>query len=358
MAIIWADSFDHYGTTPNGGRDAMLAGAWAAFSWANGNPPIISPDQSRTGDNALKINYNSLATAGVQCRRVFGSAKLVIGLAFGVYFDNLPDTNNNHGWEIRNGSNAAIIRCTVESDGSIAVRKGADAGTNIGTSDPIIQSDSWQHIEMRVTIDDLVGSVEIRVNGITVFSMTNQDFGTVGTTQCVFGMPYLDTGGSLIYYFDDIVAWDDSGSYNNTFLGQQRVTTIFPVADTAAADWVPTGDVDGFDCIDNVPPDGDTTYIVAADVADISEFELGTLPPETALIAGVYIPVMARLSDAGMGNVQTSLVSGVDVSLGPDQTLTTAFTYWGGSHPVDPATSLPWTKVALEAALLRVEKTV
>ena len=355
MALIWADGFDHYGTSPNGGRDAMLAGAWAAFSWANGTAHEVSAAQARTGTHSLRHSYNSLATGGIQARRVLGAAQIVVGCAAGWYFNSLPGVNAVHGFEFRNNANNAIATITIQSDGALGLYVGASR-TFLAASDPIISASSWQHIEAKIVCDTVVGECEIRVNGVTVLHVTDQNLGSLGCTQIVFGIPGSRSGGNLTYYTDDIVVWNDVGDDNNDFIGQCRVETIFPVADTAQADWTLVGDSDGFDCIDNVPPDGDTTYIQGANVGDISQFELDDLPPETAKIIGVYIPVMAKIDDAGVGAVKTGLLSGSDLALSGELTLTTAYTYWGAVFERDPATDEPWTKTGLEAALLHIEK--
>jgi hypothetical protein len=354
--LVWAEGFDHYGTTPNGGRDAMLAGAWAAFAWANGNAPVISNEQARTGTYSLKINYNSLATSGVEARRVLGTAHIVIGCGLGIYFNSLPNINKEHGLEFRNNANNCIAFFAVQSDGAIGCYVGSSR-TLIASSDPVISASSWQHIECKIVCDTVVGEIEVRVNGNTVLHLTDQNLGSLGATQIVFGMPDQDSGGGLIYYLDDIVTWNDDGDDNNDFLGPQRVYTFFADADTAVEDWTVNGAANGFEAIDDVPPDGDTSYLLGALEGDQSEFELPDLPPETALIAGVFVPVMGRLEDAGTGEVTVSLISNGEVDAGDPITLTTAYTYWGTVFERDPNTNAPWTRAALEDALVRIEKT-
>lgn len=356
--LIWADGFDHYGDAPNGGRDAMLAGAWAAFSAGSGTLPAISSEQARTGTYSLKFVYNPLATAGVQARRVLGAAEISVGTGFGLYLNALPATNGEYGFEFRNASNQAIATLMFQSDGAVALYIGTGHVLTM-SSDPVLTASAWHHVEAHILADTVVGECEVRVNGLTVLHATDLNLGALGATQIVYGMPNTDTDPTgLTWYMDDVFAWDDSGLYNNDFIGTARVETVFATGDTAEADWTKVGAANGYDCIDNVPPDADTTYLMSDLAGHVSEFTLGTLPPETEIIHGVYIPTMAKLEDAGTGNVQTSLVSGVDVSLGPDQVLTTAYTYWGGVHETDPATDLAWTKAGLEAAKLRIEKTV
>jgi len=364
MAIIFAEGFDHYGDTPNGGRTAMLAGEWAQFNVSNPNVVELVTTQKRTGTHSMRIGYSTgTGSPNCQARRVVGAARTIIGMGLGVFFTTLPIINRRHGFEFRNASNGRIVMFTVQSDGAIGVytAAGLEPALLIAT-DPVITAAAFNHIEVKVVIDNVVGEIEIRVNGIVVLHETDLNLGTSGCTQIVYGTPtgvdIIPSDQDLNWYIDDIVTWDDAGTENVDFVGPMRVETIWPVADTIQADWLKVGAADGYDCINEVPPDGDTTYLVTENAGDISEFELGTLPPETVEIAGVYIPTMARIEDAGVGNIKTSLVSGADVSDGADVPLTTVYTYWGSVHEKDPATDAKWTKSGLEAALLRVEKTV
>lgn len=359
MAIVWAEGFDHYGTGATGdeGRTFMLQGAWAQFSSGNGPGAKIYNSNARTGTCCLRFPYNDLATDSPKARRVLGAAHIVVGCALGIYFGSLPNSNGAWGFEFRNNANNCIAYIAVQSDGAIGLYTGSGR-TLIASSDPVITALSWQHIEAKLVIDNVVGSAEVRVNGLSVLNMTNINLGTLGSTQMTFGMPAgKGAESSKNVDFDDIVVWNDSGDDNNDFIGQQRVELVWAVSDTAQADWALFGDTDGFDCIDNNPQDGDTTYL-SGETGDVSEFGVGDLPPETEEIRGIYIPTMSKLVAAGVGNIQTSLVSGADVSLGPDQTVTTAYTYWGSVHEKDPATDARWTKSGFEASLLRIEKTL
>ena len=355
MTILWAEGFDHYGTSPNGGRDAMLSGAWSSFSAGNGTLPFISNIQKRTGDYSLAIDQIGGATAGAQARRVLGAGKLIFGVAYGLYLESLPANNNQYGMEIRDNTNTNIVRMAYQSDGALGFAKGGTF-TAVGNSDPILTAGAWNHVEIKVIIDNVVGEIEARVNGSSVFNMTNLDIGVTLATQIAWG-GLIGFATPLRHFIDDLVPWDDQGEINNDFLGQQRVNLLLPSSDTAEADWVKVGAVNGYDCIDNIPPDADTTYLSAPNVSDKSEFGLGTLPPETETIAAAYIAGMAKLEDAGLGSMQFGLVSGSDVSLGPDTALSGAYTYYGSVHELDPSLGSAWTKSGLEAAKLRIVKT-
>lgn len=359
MALIWADSFEHYGTGTTG-RTNMLAGPYGDL----GSSALVSGTQSRTGTYSLRI---SQAPGDRQyARRVIpGATRNVIGFGFGLFMEELPPniTNANngpHGVFFRSGS-AFLVSLAYRSDGSIEVFKGTSLGsgdgTSLGSTDPgVLTASAFHHVEVAVRIDSIVGEVEVRVDGVTVFVRDSLDLGSSNVTNIEWGA-LTSANYELVTYYDDVFAWDDTGDVNNDFLGQQRVYTLWPEGNESTQDWVVVGAASGYEAINEIVPDGDTTYISGMEVDDVSEFSLGELPTETALIAGVYVPTMARLSDAGTGNMQVSLVSEGQASDGPDVPLTTAYTYWDGVHEVDPNTGNPWTKAALEAAILRVKKT-
>jgi hypothetical protein len=354
--LLFGDGFEHYGTTPNGGRDAMLSGYWSEVTHdINGNYSVVTT-QARTGTHSLKFTPDAGGGPANARFSLGGAPKDTCGIGTGIYFESLPSSNDRVGYQFRDTGNNPLLTICFQSDGSIAARKGGIAGTIIDISDTILQAGTFNHVETKATFDAVAGYVEIRVNGVTKLQIGSLNLGSIGCTQGSF-MSFAGVF-SPIFYWDDPIAWDDTGTENNDFMGAQRLLTYFGNADTAQADWLPIGAVDGFNCIDDVPPDGDTTYLGSATVGDKSDFTLPTLPPETAEIRGVIVLPMARVDTAGIGNLQVSLVSGVDVAPGNDVPLTPGYTYYRNIFEVDPATGDPWTKAGLEAALLRVEKTL
>lgn len=348
MALLFADSFDHYGTGTTG-RANMLAGAWAEIS-AGGFTPGAG---GRTGANGLRSSGS-----GNIARVTLGGLKTVVGVGYGVWMAALPATNQVLGTVLRNQANANIVAVAVSPDGALVVKKGnVFTGIIIGISDSVLTAGTYHHIEFKAVIDDVVGSIEIRVNGVVVLVLTNIDLGIAPAATVVFDSP--STASGVTHAYDDLIMWDDTGDYCNDFLGPQRVLTYFPVGDTAQADWTVTGGSGpGYDAINKAIPDADTSFIGAANVGSKSDFSLPTLPPETAVIAGVFVPAMGRIDEAGIGNIKMSMISGADVVSGADINLTPGYAYSRTAFEYDPVTLAPWSKAGFEAALIRVEKTL
>lgn len=348
MAIVYVDGFEHYGGVK---ANLSLGTGWSDIN----SGTTLSTSHKRTGSYSLLVQGRE--------RLIFGKSLSNLGLCMGVLYESLP-TNAYSGFVFRDVGNVAIVAFVVMPNGSIVVRRGdiesvgSSVSTVIGTTDSIIFAGTFNHIEAKINVDSIVGSVEIRVNGVRVLLLEDLDLGSSPATLFQANVGWQGNGGTS-YYIDDYILWDDTGSYNNDFLGQQRVLTIFPNGDGTEADWSITGGSGpGYDAIDELAQDGDTSYVRADTVGDKSSFTLPDLPTETAAIRALFVPAMGRIDDAGVGNIKVSMISGTDVLGGTDINLTPNYSYSRSVFEYDPATNEAWTKEGVEAALIRLEKTL
>lgn len=359
MALLWMDGFDHYGSGA-AGRLAMLDGVWAEIS-SNWTPTATN---SRTGTAALR---GSSFTGAQVIRRVLGGAKTVVGVGGAFYLNVLPAANLAVKLcDFRDAANAIQVIIFVDSTGTVSAYRG-DGVTLLGTSaSPAVVASAYQHAECKVVFSQTVGSVEVRINGVTVLSLTGQDTVASALVECsqvsVFGTKNTPTN-VLTLDIDDVFAWDDSGTLNNDFLGDRRVRTLFPDADTATEDWVATGATDGFDCIHDAAPDNETTYISAAPLTGspptplTSIYGLQDPPAGAGAIAAVQTYVRMRKTEAGVTDVQVSMLSSGDESAGADHAITEAYTYWMDVHELNPNTGTVWSEASLSAAQLQIKRT-
>ena len=344
MALLFADGFEHYGTS-TAVRTNMTSGEYADANLAYGEPNF-----ARTGNRCIRDSQKG------SIRKWYGTSHNEVGAALGFYIAALPGSaSSRSGFRINDATNAPIVSFAVTPSGEIAVHRGIMTGDLLGSTDSgLIGAQTWNHIEVRVLQDNVVGEVEVRVNGVVELLLTNLDLGTVLPGFWVGGTGGI---GSNERFFDDLILWDTTGDVNNTFFGPARVNTIWLSDDEGGNQWSVVGAGSGAEALTELAPDGDTSYVSAAVVGDVSEFSIQELPPEAEVISGVYIPTMARLAMAGTGSMRTSVVSGSDTADGEERVLTTAYTYRGDVFEKDPATDQLWTKNGLEEILVRIEKT-
>jgi hypothetical protein len=345
MALLWCDGFDHYGVLGNL-TEGVYAEVTAGVTLSTSNP--------RTGTHHLTFTGISMV------RRIFGAAKTAVGIGAVFYYPALPTTANRARlFEFRDAANVAQVSVGVDTTGTVSAYRGTVGGTLLGTSaSPVITAETYTHVEVFVTISDTVGTVEVRVNGVTALSLAGQDTKATANTevsQVAISGAIGSGGGSP--EVDDLFCYDDSGSYNNSFLGDRRVLTLFPNADTAQADWSINGDTNGYQCIDEASPDGDTTYIASSTAGEISEFGLDDLPGGISAVSGVVLVEMARKTEAGVANTQLSVISGASTTAGADKPMTEIYTYRQDVFEIDPASAAPFTPSEVNALKVKIERT-
>lgn len=346
MSILWAEGFDHYGDD----ETMMLDGPYAAVSGST-----LTTAKARTGLRSLLTG----SANGNGFRRVWGAAKSTVGIGAAFWHDALPSNNFSRMlFDFRDNANNNQVRLWLLSTGAIQARADPFDGVTLGTSTALVTANAWNHIEAKVHIDSSAGTVEVRLNGVTVLNLTgvNTNHTATGETSQVFS-------GSLSTYFDsvymdDMVAWDTDGASNNDFIGDRKVFTDFPDADTADVDWTPNSGSNRWSRISENPPDGDTSYDSSASAGDKMGVTFPDLDAQVTSVTAVILLHKSKKTDAGDCNVQLHAISGADTADGTDRPMTTAYSLYQDVFEVDPATSAPWTNGGASAVAMQVERTL
>ena len=154
--------------------------------------------------------------------------------------------------------------------------------------------------------------------------------------------------GPNIWSIDDIYLLDDS-----TRLGQCRVSTLLPNADTGDADWTPLGAGSHFAEVDD--DNADTSYIASDTAGDLDMFDAQDLSftPQTA--HAVQISWRARKDDAATREVRARIRSDAATADSATRTLTSSYLYYHDVFEEDPDAARPWTGAAVAAMAIGVE---
>jgi hypothetical protein len=350
MAIQFMENFSTYGVVDASANNLMEDGLYAAA----GVEIIPDPDGISSG-------YVARMGPGLTLRRVLTGTLDTVGTGFRVYFAILPSNNNQSIIRFRDSANNDQVTLTAGTTGTLQVRRGSDGGTVIAeTTGPVITAQAWHHIQIQVVFSNTVGSVEVKVNNITVCSATLVD--TQGTSVAGCAQMYFGATSVTNSYFHakDWIVWDGTGSSNNTFIGDVKILTLLPNADNSF-NWTPSSGTTGYNLIDEGYPDDadDTDYITADDTLPAaSVFELEDLPPDIISVKGLMTVVRAIKSASGDAQMQVSLVSNGDEDTGTDRPVTVAQTFWTDVSELDPDTGAAWTPAAVNAAKLKIDRTL
>jgi hypothetical protein len=366
MANLWVDGLARYGD-----QIARMTESGPSQGWAEVTSAFsLSTTQTRTGPRSLRI---AAAATQNNCRRVFGVPLQEIYFGYAFFATALPTADAFPLFTVpktigvalaqfRDASNRTQLSVFLRTDGSIAVVQRGETGlsqvvgTFLGQSLPVIGAGAWQHIEIYLKCDPVEGAVEIRVNEVTVLNLTDVDTAHYSPVEISQVSVAQHNPGGGPYYFADFYANDvtDDGSGGDTFYGDVKVGTIFPNGDTTQADFNLSTGSDGFDLLNDAPPN-DSTFLSAATTAR-SDFDLQNSPADAVLILTVRPFARARKEDAGAANILPRIRSGASESTGRSSPVTTAFAYYDSNVPFNPATSAPWTPGELDDAIFILER--
>lgn len=341
MALTFWDGFGRYGTV----IAQMLAGVWAQAD--NCTIGTTAPAPPFAGQGRVHMNTAALV------RKVLPAAVSTVGIGFRLYLENLPASAGTFVFEFRNASNVANLTIVVDTTGTISARSGTGTGTLLGTSAtaPLVAG-SWQHIEISLTCaTGTGGSLEVRVEGVTVLTVTGVNTAATGTAS-VGQIVLRNNGDSRVYDFTDFFTKDDL-----SFYGGLRSTWLVPNADTAQADWTKSTGTVGYTLIAEIPASA-ADYIEAAAAGNISRFGLSDLPANVVSVAGVASVAKALKTDTGNCSFRPGVYSNATLGEGADIPLATTETYWWQNFLLDPSGSVAWTAARVNALLMSEDRTV
>ena len=344
MTMLFMDGFDHYGT----GSTSQTNMQSGPYSLTNGSVQTYAARTGTCGVDGAFLN-------GGMVRRL-DSPETRIGLGFAGYL-SVP-VDNGVGGNFRDFNNSVCLSWNMLSSGGFAVYDGNGTQKAINTA-PIISGGAWYHYEVFAYLAPIAstgtGSFELKVNGTTVLYITGVNWlGQSGHD------PRCDAvGWNCRGYSDDVFCYNCSGTYNNGFIGDRKVATLFPNADTATADWHLNGASTGYGCINDAAPDGDSTYLAALatdPLPVLSGFGLDNLSSAITSINAIQTYSYSKKTSTGPATVATDLVSSGTTALGATVSPTVNYVYNTDMIELDPNTGAPWTNAGVNAAQIKLRR--
>lgn len=216
-----------------------------------------------------------------------------------------------------------------------------DGVTLLATSSttPFSITNVWRYIEFKATIDDVAGSVTVRVDGTTILTYSGDTRN--GSTATVTKMILFNLGNPGTTYYDDVYALDNTGvAPYNDFLGDIVVRTLLPNGDGDSSGWLGSdgNSVNNSLLVDE--PTSSMTDYVAANVSSTSDLYALTDVPSTYDVLAVREVVYAAKSDGGVSPVVLPQAKGTLGTVRTDTALpalsTTPLPYGSDIRTTDP----------------------
>lgn len=368
MAILNADPLDQYG----GSEAAMVQGPWAQVDTGSWNLSNANP---RTGAWALRC----VPVGTHLVRRVFGNSLAEGKVAFAMYCDALPSSENPGDsafvsrfelCSFRDAANNVQVVFVFGTNGQVVAYRGQTTSisgglvltTLLDRSDPLIliPARAYSHLEFKVGIDDSAGYCEVRLNGVTIMNLTGIDTRATGaaaeTSQWAVASAGADGGGVPFADFCDFIFSDDAGAHNPDFVGDQKVYWLPPDSDTAQADWTPSTGSTSYGVIDEAPPN-DADYLSLAATTGKTNVGCADLPADVVSVSAVIPTIRSWKDDAGVCDLAPGILQGATYDSGSGQPQTTAPNYYHQVFEVDPVSGVPFTPAEVNSLKLVLERT-
>lgn len=330
------DGFDNYNTP--------------SLRWSVSGSPVISTAYRRFAPPSGCPGQGIYLPTGASIKRAMASnASTVIG-KFAYYPLAYPGGTYNATAMISWGT-SYLTAVTFNSSGAIQLFTAWDSPytTLRYTSGPgIIAPNTWYGIEVEMFVSGTVGTLSVWVNGTQVVTATglvtdSNSTGYVNTVQL--------GDGAIGCYYDDYRLWDNTGSYQNAPAGvDSQLVTKLPSGAGAYTNWTPNGAAANWQCVDDNPPDGDTTYVSCSTTGTAGTDEY-TMPTAGFTAAPLMVTARScvRKDDSATRTLSIGVGGTIGATVGSAYTLTSSYAFTDACISLNPDTSGAWTAAAADA---------
>lgn len=349
MSLIWMDGFDAYGTSGS----AKLVMESSLYVWAQVN----LTNQTRTGRGyAIVLPWNSSVGSPVFVRKAFEvKDEIIVGFAWKVnaieelkeicrfQYDDHFGTVRSH-LQVNMAADGAVSIGNVSDNGSTWVKM-ADSGPNV------LFPNVWHFIEIKVAFGEN-GSVQVRVDNQTCLEATGRTKNPLSPGLCNLWRAsnfQLEDASFNDTSIDDLYILDTAGSEFNDFLGDVVVHTVLPNEDGSLNQLNQFGgSLQKYTAVDDIPPDGDTSYVFGNVVGQQERYLVDQLPTNVINVLAVSVHARAKKDAAGASQIKLlARVDGVN-EIGPAEPVTTQYITRALMLERAPGGSA-WTKAKAEA---------
>lgn len=224
----------------------------------------------------------------------------------------------------------------------------------VATSTTPLVSNTWHLFEAHLKVDN-AGVFELKQDGIQTITYSGDTQPGLATTidKIQFGC-----SGFEIVQIDDIAINDITGAVDNSWIGDGHVIMLKPDAngDSSQLTGSDGNSTDNYLLVDDVPSDGDTTYVQSATAGQKDLYNLSACGLSNVVIGRVWAE--ARAIDTGSGGGQVKLVTKAGATETDSAALTLSTSYAAiksAEMLVNPADSAAWEVADLDALQVGVK---
>ena len=330
MALLFMDSADTYNT------QAELLAKWGMVNAPSGSTITIgSPGRSGSGNYIGLNNTNGNQTGPLFPIPALGSlvvcggyepagSSLILTGPLGIFA--FYDVSGNPMCFLQTNVDLSVS-LTVPSTGIVA------------TSPPnLVTLQSWNFVECTLSFaTGATGTLTVKVNGIAAISASSI-ITSHTTTACYAAGPFTTTNAGA--NFDDIYILSTSGAPTAS-LGDCKIVALMPNGAGRLTQFNKFGAATNFGAVNEVPPDGDTSYVYDATTGIVDCYTL-PVPPNVLSLLAVQPFAYARKDETPSKVLALGVGNGTTESYDAGHGLTQSYVYYLDPLGTNPLTSAPW----------------
>ncbi len=327
--IVFLDGFDHYAV-------ANIGRKWTSSS---------NIGTMVTGRNSVGQAMQITTTGSVE--KVFASTSQAWRIGMAVNLQS--QTGSTFGLiNIKDGTSGQVELSWVNNRKWQFSRNGTLVGSATTTTASL---STWYYLEMYVSIKDSIslGNAQLYVNGVQEINLpATTDI--KNTANAFADRVNIGCAGFWLIYYDDLVVSTMDDTTTPTFLGDRRVTTLYPDGNGNYSQFVgsDSNSVNNYQLVDETLVD-DADYVTSDTAGNKDSYTMSNLAQTPSSIEAVQITANVRKDDAGTRVGRTFFrIGGTDYDSG-DIALSTSYQMATYLRETDPSTSAAWTNSSLSS---------
>ncbi len=236
-------------------------------------------------------------------------------------------------------------------------------GALLGTTAARLHQSIYESVEVFGLVHGSAGAVGVRVNGEELLALTGintkNSHASANYTSWDFGQG--SGGGNGILRADDLMIYDDfdnSDGGPTDYVGDLSGEFCMVSGAGAHADMTRNSGATNASCVDENPPDDDTTYVEDGTVNHLDTYTHAALTRIVSGIRCVQVVTVAKKTGAGTRAIAGVIRrSGTDYP-GADEYLGTDYAIGFDPRPFDPSTAGAWSAANVNAAEIGQKVTI
>lgn len=341
MANIGFEGFDDW-INNESATSAAPFGTGITSQWVGGVLPKVA---GQLGGGAVSSGGGSTPklSLGVNYATIVYGIRIFTGAGLGAATQTLVEFID--GTTVQCGLAINTSKKLIAYTGTTATIK--------ATGTAVLVPASYYYLEIKVTIDNTNGAMEVRLGGVADINASTID--TQTTANAFLNVINATTNSvNALSNIDDLYVNDTTGGApHNDFYGIVRIETLFGTSADATA-WTPNASTN-VSRIQETSMDSDTTYNSSTVNGDVDTFNHGSLSSTPTTIFGTSIRAVGRKEDVSVQTLRTKLKSGVTTQNGASQSVATVYQRIQDVYLTDPNTGSAWITANVNSSKIGYE---